>query len=452
MRKLNWLLPAAVVLVVTAGAVIYQQYFRDRWQPPTVVVVESKQAVFTLFPSYMSWAPNPEEGGKRALLLRDGDHFMSAPHDVPLRYLASDGPTLQMASGSGRDVLNGNVVSLSIPDDEAMTWLAGATDEQLAKIRTISVSDDVSPEQLTALKRLATVNPHLDLNVESVDVLNSLLAHFQPRAVFCGQVAGNQLAILAGQPELETLLIYASEPGSFDYLPKLPKLRRLVLGSPEAERSGPLPAGLDGLKSLIIVGSESGDASAPQAAPIGLEELSFNWMDDFPKLDAIEEMTGLRVLILGAGSKDAEPRMPDLSTLQKLRWLGLPPGLTQQQLAAVVKSQPNLEILELLETEKPLDLAPLRELKNLHGLVLGGTYENLDVVQSLTSLRFLGISDDSWPESHEKIAEIRAALPDAIVIRIEPACLGSGWLLLLLPLLGTAWLRHERRYRPARAA
>ena len=73
-------------------------------------------------------------------------------------------------------------------------------------------------------------------------------------------------------------------------------------------------------------------------------------------------------------------------------------------------------------------------------------------MQSLKSLRFLGISDDSWPESPEKIAEIRAALPDAVVIRIEPACLGSGWLLLLLPLLGTAWLRQERRHRLARAA
>jgi hypothetical protein len=126
--------------------------------------------------------------------------------------------------------------------------------------------------------------------------------------------------------------------------------------------------------------------------------------------------------------------------------------MSQQQLAAIVKSNPRVEILELPKQEKNLDLTPLGELKGLRGLVLGGVYENLDVVQTFKSLRFLGISEESWPESPEKVAEIRAALPDAVVIRIEPACLGSGWLLLLLPLLGFAWLRHERRHRPARVA
>ena len=140
-------------------------------------------------------------------------------------------------------------------------------------------------------------------------------------------------------------------PPSSDYSPKLPKSSGAwVLGSWDPEKTGPLPAGLDSLKSLIIVESKLGDASALQAAPIGLEELSFNWMGDFPKLDTIEKMTGLRVLILGAGSEDAEPPMPDLAAVQQLRWIGLPPGLTQRQLAAVVKSQPNLEIVELLET------------------------------------------------------------------------------------------------------
>jgi hypothetical protein len=144
--------------------------------------------------------------------------------------------------------------------------------------------------------------------------------------------------------------------------------------------------------------------------------------------------------------------MPDLAPLRKLRWVGLPPGVNQEQLTAVIKSRPGIEILELPETKKLLDLAPLRDLRHLNGLVLGGVYEDLNVVQSLKSLRFLGISNDSWPDSPEKLAEIRAALPDAIVIRIGTACLGPGWLLLLLPLLGCAWFRHESRVRSARAA
>ena len=188
MRKLNWLLPAAVVVVVAAGAVVYQQYFSDQWRPPTVVVVESEQDVIALFPSYMSWQPDPEEGGTKALLLRDGDLFMHEDHDAPVRYLASDGSVLQLASENWSLTLNGNVIAVSLSEKEGLAWLAGANDEQLAKIRLLMVPDDTGPELLAALKRLANVNPHLDLQAQSVQVLQSLLEYFQPRAIFAGEV------------------------------------------------------------------------------------------------------------------------------------------------------------------------------------------------------------------------------------------------------------------------
>jgi len=452
MSRLKWLLTAAVVLIVAAGGVLYLQLFRDTWQSPTVVVIESDDEVTAMFPSYMAWQTAPEEDGKQALLLRDGDYFMSEPHDALIRYLTSDGPALRLASASWSLSLNGDVVSLSLSEEEALAWLAGATDEQLVKLRIVDVPGDAGPEVLAALKRVSAVNPHLDLQVGSAQVLHSLLEYFQPRAVFAENESEGLLAVMGGQPELETLLIDASEPGSLDYLPKLPRLRRLVLGSWDPEKAGPLPAGLEALESLITVESKLSDLSALAAAPAGLEELSFSFQDEFVNLGGIEKMSNLRTLILMIGDEDAVPSMPDLAALPKLRWLGLPFGTSQQQLAAIVKSNPRVEILALPKTEKTLDLAPLGELKRLRGLVLGGVYENLEVVQTLKSLRFLGISKESWPDSPEEVAEIRAALPDAVVIRVEPFCLGSGWLLLFLPLLGSAWLQHERRHRPASAA
>ena len=217
-------------------------------------------------------------------------------------------------------------------------------------------------------------------------------------------------------------------------------------------KAGPLPAGLDTLKSLVIVSSKLKDLSALAAAPMGLEELSFSLQEGVLNLDGVGRMSNLHVLILSIGDKETASPIPDLGALRKLRWIGLPFGASQQQLAAIVKSNPRVEILEFPKTEKTLDLTALGELKELRALVLGGVYDNLDAVKNFKSLRFLGISKDSWPESPEKVAEIRAALPDAVVIRIEPLCLGSGWLLLILPLLGFVWLRHERRQQSARAA
>jgi len=34
-------------------------------------------------------------------------------------------------------------------------------------------------------------------------------------------------------------------------------------------------------------------------------------------------------------------------------------------------------------------------------------------------------------------------MDDAVVVRVSPMCLGSGWILLLVPVLGFAWLRRR---------
>ncbi len=106
-----------------------------------------------------------------------------------------------------------------------------------------------------------------------------------------------------------------------------------------------------------------------------------------------------------------------------------------------------------MERKEPLDLEPLRGLRHLQGLVLHDGYENLEVLKELRTLRYVGVSEDLIDESPAQIAAIRQALPDAVVVRIAPFCLGSGWILLLIPVLALAWrsLRRTPGRMPAAA-
>ena len=54
-NNLKWSLCAAIVFLAAAGAYVYWQYFRDTWQPPSVVTISSKKEVASLFPEYMAW-------------------------------------------------------------------------------------------------------------------------------------------------------------------------------------------------------------------------------------------------------------------------------------------------------------------------------------------------------------------------------------------------------------
>lgn len=444
MRKnMKWSLLSAIVLVVAAGTFVWWQYFRDAWQPPSVVTIESSDELFSFFPSYPMWTSDAEEGAPQALLLRDGDYIIG---DNAVRYLATDGLALKLTSNDWSTSLGGKIVVVKLDKDDGLKWLSAAPDSELAELRTVACPDDVDAPMLLALQRLAAVNAQVDLEIDSGPALRQVLPLFKPRAIFLDDTEVGSLELLASQPQLETLLMEGSKPGSLEILPKLPKLRSLFLGDWDVEQAGPIPAGLDGLKSLGVFQGEIEhlDLLALSSAPASLETLVIA-ADGITGLSQLGRMTGLRTLILWGGDNKAPVDLSSLATLKALRWMGLPSQVGQQQFADLVNTHPRLAILELPETDTTLDLAPLRKLKDLQGLVLNGKYTNLDVVQQIKSLRYLGISKDNWDDSSAQIAAIRKALPDAVVVRTGGMCLGSGWILLLIPVLGFAWRRRSAR-------
>lgn len=180
------------------------------------------------------------------------------------------------------------------------------------------------------------------------------------------------------------------------------------------------------------------DLTALQAAPAGLAELSLLGLKNLKDIAAVDRLAGLRTLILW--NDEALGDLSSLAALKQLRWVGLPPKTTQEQFAAFVGAHPDLTILDMMGTTNVTSLAPVRDLKSLQGLVLDGKFVNLDVVKGLTSLRFVGISKATLEASPGEAAAIRKALPDAMVVPVKPFCLGSGWILLLVPVLAVCWV------------
>jgi hypothetical protein len=438
MRLVLWTILSAVIGAGLSGC----GGAGDVWQPPRVVTIESQDGVFALLPAGFAWVSDAVDGQRQALLLRDGDIIGS---DVPFRYLASDGPTLRITTNKWSARLGETTVSVSLDDEERRTWLSTASDRQRADLRAVGIEKELDADTLSALKRLAVNNPSVDLFLGMDTGLQQVLPLFRPQTVFVGEkVNAASLSALASHPQVETLLIVkATEHGSLDVLGKLPNLRRLIIIDWDAEKSGPLPAGLSGLKTLSVMSSDGlKDLSALKSLPAGLEELSLVGLKNLTDISGLERLTGLHTLVM-----DADEGVGDLSALashQQLRWVGLPAKTSQEQFAAFVNAHPNLAILDMTGSENVKSLAPLSALNGLQGLILNGPYENLSAVRGLTSLRFLGISKKTWEASPEEIAAIRKALPDVVVVRVSPFCLGSGWILLLIPVLAVfCFLRRQ---------
>lgn len=417
-------------------------------RPVRPVRIESNEALSNLFPSSLTWQAMREDGEPQGLLMRDGDLVIGEGQPT-FQYVAGDGPALNLTSDTWSTRLSGRIVTVSLQSDSAWGWLNNASRRELAGLRLLAAPESIDQTLVAAFKRLAAVNPNVGLETESKAALLQILPLIQPRVLVLSDLAADLRRYRASLRRLETLHISASDSGSLNSLPELPRLRRLMLGNWDPEKAGLLPAGIKGLRSLVVVGGDAAEVpSALRAAPAGLEELSLTWMDDPLDLTQLPDLPALRTLILNGSEVSSD--LSGLASLKKLQWVGLPKNIAQRQFAALVAMHPNLKTLEIVGADSVTDLSPLRGLKRLEGLVLTSPYENLEALKGLTSLRFLGLYGDTTLASREQWESIRKSLPDALVVPVAPVevCLGSGWILFLIPVTAVFWFLGSRARKP----
>lgn len=330
----------------------------------------------------------------------------------PFLSLPGDSARLQLEFTDWSVRHSGQVVTLDLGEDSAAIWLRQASTADLAGLRLLTMRDSIPAAMQPDLERLASANPRIALNVESDDNLEWMLERFNPLMLFADASASS----LAGEPQIEQLMISSIDSGIVEVLPTLSNLRSLWLSGLDLEQ--------------------------PLHLPRQLEEMTFSDNDvDLTMLDTLPELRTLRL----TGSNWAGAS--DLRAMTHLRWLGLPMNATQLEFAAIIKAHPDLEVLEVLRVDSVTDLSPLRDARRLRAITLTGAFTNLDVLREIPTLEFVGFSKEMMEKSPDEVAAIRAALPGAAVVQVTEFCLGSGWILLLVPLVLFALMA-----RPARRA
>ncbi|MGD2123580.1 MAG: hypothetical protein PVJ76_17630 [Gemmatimonadota bacterium] len=381
-----------------------------------------------------------EEGDPVRIPLRFSDQIAVDMEDdgAWLPILASDGDTLVFDPEGALVQLNGTPVYLDLGDTGSWEWLGHATPEEKQSLRLVMVRDSLTPTHDALLEDLASHNPTLHLYTDERDLLGPLLSHFNPEGLgVIDMPISDELALfLSQEPELRSLIVSGYQLPSLAFLSQISGLEQLTIGDWDPEKTGPLPGSLSNLKSLVLIETDLANLAALGERP-GLEELTI-WEcsgdEESGQLDVrgISNLPNLRFLSFrDCGVADLSP----LAQLPDLEWLVLPPGLTQPQLESVVDLRPNLIFLELFESEEITDLTPLTHLTKLQGLLIGSGAPPEPLFE-MDHLQYLAIMEDEGSGSFESgvVTQLKAELPTTTVGRVEPFCLGSGLILLLIPL------------------
>ncbi len=426
------------------GILVIFQIFPDQ-SPYTVVPIKGKGSVINWSKSY-HFAFFPSGKTEKGALLA-GKYDLLGFNDTYMRYQQRKDDTLRLSdAGDSMIFLNGKIHTLIIhKNGNLMPWFRQYQPEQLDQLESLLLYDTIPESYIPYLKAIARQHPQLSISFTENDSVNIVKDYLQKAGFFQPEILSIPLTdadipLLAYWKQVRCLFIILTDSIIRNPLPALPTMNECIVFGDDTDS---LPPDFfihnPQLKKLsLLLNKTFYEVLTPLQQ---LDELVLNNNDSIPSPGSLKHIPKkLSVLILSGPFTGIER----LAELRDLRWLGLPDNITQPVFNQLTGRLTKLQVLEIAGNDRLTDLHPLTELPDLRGLVIIDTVTDKKTIGQLKKLRYLSLPDDSKEDS-AYLKEMQKALPGCIVVSNSGACLGSGWLLLLIPLsLVSGLLFHKK--------
>ncbi len=317
----------------------------------------------------------------------------------------------------GLALLDGKVICVDLTDKAGAKWIERQPDAQLKTVRTLLLGGGIATDT-AALTRMAgsgitigfssksenesTAEPEptdkVEVEAEPTDKAEAearrALIAARPACLFTDR-EGLGKDTIAQLSDLTHLVIPSHET------PDLTKLKKLrFFGCFDRMETLPPLTKLSHLQGLVLTDCNNVTDFTPLRKLTRLRTLHIGDADELADLDVFADMRDLRSLTLDLGGG---------SEIKSIAPIGKLTNLTE---LAIVRMPPTVK-----------DLSPLKKLKNLKILV---------------------VDKDGLEKRQKEYDEIRKALPECKVVGY---CMGSAWILLVVP--AAVWLGVRRRRRSA---
>jgi hypothetical protein len=121
--------------------------------------------------------------------------------------------------------------------------------------------------------------------------------------------------------------------------------------------------------------------------------------------------------------------------LSNLQYLALPAEISQEDFNQLIQKQSSLEVLEIHGSDSISDLSILTDLTQLKALTIDLPDIDFTQLYDLNNLELLILNSDLYENDSVQIEKLKAALPETNIYPGGGLCLGSGWLLLMIPFI-----------------
>ena len=327
--------------------------------------------------------------------------------------------------------VNGKVINIELKEDNRLlSWFKHMKPSDIKDLELLHVSSKIPEDYFPYLKEIAKIKPDIGLGFEKDYENTTLMKLFRPKFLIGYERSLNDPDLVSCFSNVEFLVYALNDSSLVSPIPALPKLKQLILSSDKLKAYKDLLKNNPQIEKLTIFGGIENDFfRQPLEKLEQLCMISGLHNEDTMSLSFLKDFKQLEVLNLTGSFSDIR----SINELPKLRWLSLFTEPNQKELDALIEAHKNLEVLEL-RSDSALNLHPLLKLKKLYGLVLVGQKLIDTTVYSMKNLKYLSMPKEIFKDD-VKIASLQKSLPACTIVPNDGFCLGSGWLLLLLPFI-----------------
>ena len=405
--------------------------------------------------SYSVFGPasESEEQLKLVLPATEGDllYMLLDDQQFYYRYRREDGTRLSITFDTHNTVsvyLNEHLEYVEFSGPSSLKAFSELTDAEVKQIATIYIQGSISEKLLSTLKQHETALPGKGIvlaggsGTKNFDELFSLC---RPKLLVL-EDSWRLPAPEKSSPlsKLELLWINGELTSLANMVRCCGNLESLIISDWEPEPGELLRlSGLKKLHSLTIAESDLISLSTIEFPPSlsKLHLISCDTLSDISRLADLPDLTRLSL------SQCKQLRDVDqLHQLNSLQWLAFPPLISHAGFKKLSEAHTQLEVVELIDCSEIVNMAPLHALPKLNTLILQMEKEQLWLIDSLKQLNTLILTDDLIYDNSEWIKDLRTSLADTEIVPGSGLCLGSGWILLLLPfiLIFRHYFRHKK--------
>ncbi|MGZ3937416.1 MAG: hypothetical protein ACXVLT_01590, partial [Flavisolibacter sp.] len=382
-------------------------------------------------------------------LAEEGDVFFTNSFYFAFR---SKMDSFQISERDSVLYINSALAGISLDSGrKSSAWFEKVPSDSLNHLQTLIIQFPLWAGELSELKRISDHRKNVSVCIVSDDDspeyetnIQTIAKLFTPEILYLEVRNQKDLPSLVQFKTVKTLILDFIGPCD-QALPALSNVRQCILGLDDTQ---PINSELFNnnkqLERLTIKAYEKTSISMSIIKNLpALKELSLDGSKYFD-VDSLHQIAPrLRTLVLGDSCKN----IAAVSKFQDLKWLGLPTDINQKDFDAILNGLPGLEVLEMYGSDSIKNISSIEGLKDLKGLVIAHQLPDSNRLFKFKQLRYLSIPEEKYKDSlfRQKLAK---ALPGCIIVPNAGACLGSGWLLLLVPFI-TIIVYFRRRIEDA---